>query len=64
MKTGVMRASGALRHIEHLETLSLDPYIAIPEMLRTLHDVVPDAAQASTGSIKAARCSTRTFLKL
>lgn len=43
MKSATLRASSALRHIEHLSTLRLDPHIAIPEMLRTLHRVVPAA---------------------
>ena len=43
MGSAVMRASGALRHIEHLAALGLAPHIAIPEMLRTLNTVVPGA---------------------
>ncbi|MCP3734646.1 helix-turn-helix transcriptional regulator [Sphingomonas sp. RP10(2022)] len=42
-KGTVLRASGALRHVEHLATLDLEPHIAIPEMLRTLNSVVPGA---------------------
>ena len=38
-----MRISNVLRHIEHLASLSLAPHIAIPEMLRGVHDIVPGA---------------------
>ena len=38
-----MRISNALRHIEHIASLSLAPHIAIPEMLRTVHGIVPEA---------------------
>lgn len=43
MNSGVMRASGALRHAEHLATMDLDPHVAIPEILHTLNTVVPGA---------------------
>lgn len=38
-----MRTANALRHIEHIASLALAPHIAIPEMLRALHGVVPGA---------------------